>query len=242
MAAIQAFRAALGRVGFDDATQVAIVDQGITTMDDLLLVGKDQVKQICKMIRDKDNIVITFMQHQMLDAMRYWVSTRVRRGLAISAALFTRDVANECIQIMMVDTNESSEKAKTMSEPDKFKIDSNWEVFKEAVLTYLGQFQGGGRIQIKYVIRDNDINEPNAVYANDMERLIQTVPLEGELFVRDNRKVYGILKSLLLEGPGWNWIIHLDRAENGREAWKALKTTMKDNQKCLGEKMRLTKV
>ncbi|MGH7974684.1 MAG: hypothetical protein ACREBR_04100 [bacterium] len=70
MAAIQAFRAALGRVGFDDATQVAIVDQGITTMDDLLLVGKDQVKQICKMIRDKDNIVITFMQHQMLDAIR----------------------------------------------------------------------------------------------------------------------------------------------------------------------------
>ncbi|MGH7955223.1 MAG: hypothetical protein ACREOZ_04605, partial [Gloeomargaritales cyanobacterium] len=35
--------------------------------------------------------------------------------------------------------------------------------------------------------------------------------------------VYGIIKSLVLEGPGWNWIIHLDREENGRAAWKALK-------------------
>ncbi|MGH7974125.1 MAG: hypothetical protein ACREBR_01265 [bacterium] len=224
MATIQAFRAALGRVGFDAPTQTAIIDQGIATIDDLLLVGNDQVKQICKMIRDKDNIVLTFMQHQMLDAMRYWVSSRVRQGLAISAALFTRDVANECVQTMMVDTIESNEKMKSvLSVPDKFKIDGNWEIFKESVITYFGQLKGGGRIPLKYVIRDSDNGDREMNYATDMERLICTVPLEGELFTRDNRVVYGIIKSLVLEGPGWNWIIHLDREENGRAAWKAIK-------------------
>ncbi|MGH3055021.1 MAG: hypothetical protein ACRDL7_08605 [Gaiellaceae bacterium] len=36
--------------------------------------------------------------------------------------------------------------------------------------------------------------------------------------------MYGVLKSLLLEGPGWNWIIHLDQSRDGRKAWQALKS------------------
>ncbi|MGH3053995.1 MAG: hypothetical protein ACRDL7_03340, partial [Gaiellaceae bacterium] len=72
-------------------------------------------------------------------------------------------------------------------------------------------------------ICDYAVPPANAVYSNDIETLINTVPLRGEQFKRDNEKVYGIIKSLVLEGPGWNWIIQLDRSRDGREAWKALK-------------------
>ncbi|MGH7955276.1 MAG: hypothetical protein ACREOZ_04875, partial [Gloeomargaritales cyanobacterium] len=142
-----AFRAALGRIGFDAASQNAIVSQGFTRMNDLNLVGKDDVKRICKIIKDNDNIVIAFMQQQSLEAMRYWVSSRTRRGIDTSANLFNRDVADEQIEKMLVDFSEASDKTdispKTM--PDKFKNEGNWTIFKDALNTYLSQIKGGDR-------------------------------------------------------------------------------------------------
>ncbi|MGH7974029.1 MAG: hypothetical protein ACREBR_00785 [bacterium] len=219
-----AFRAALVRIGFDASSQNAIVSRGFTRMSDLNLVGKDDVKRICKIIKDNDNIVIAFMQQQSLEAMRYWVSSRTRRGIDTSANLFNRDVADEQIEKMLVDFSEASDKTdispKTM--PDKFKNEGNWTIFKDALNTYLSQIKGGDRIPLNYVIRDRDVPDPTAVYASELEHLTSTVPLSGEHYNRDNIKVYGIIKSLALEGPGWNWIIHLDREQNGRNAWKAL--------------------
>ena len=47
-------------------------------------------------------------------------------------------------------------------------------------------------------------------------------PLTGESFTRDNVKVYGIIKQLVLEGPGRSYILPFDNASNGRAAWMAL--------------------
>ncbi|MGH3054590.1 MAG: hypothetical protein ACRDL7_06385, partial [Gaiellaceae bacterium] len=202
------------------------MNQGITMMEDLNLVGKDDVKRICKIIRENNaEIVITFMQQQLLESMRYWVSTRTRRGLDIAATLFNRDVANESVKKMLIDSAEMRDKTESAikSMPDKFKNESSWNVFKDAVDTYLSQLKGGDRIPLNYVIRDNDDVDNEAHYENDVERLISTVPLRGEHYNRDTIQVYSILKLLVLEGPGWNWIIHLDRVRDGRAAWKALK-------------------
>jgi hypothetical protein len=40
------------------------------------------------------------------------------------------------------------------------------------------------------------------VYANENERGIAMAPLTGDSFIRDNVKVYGVIKQLVLEGPG----------------------------------------
>lgn len=220
-----AFRAALGRIGFSEQAQEAVVRQGFSSIDDLNVLGKEDIKRVCKIIRDNDaDISIPFMQQQLLESMRYWVKTRKRRGLHTHAVLFTRAVADDYAQLMLVDMEDVDDKAEgTKLMPDKFKYGSKWNTFKEAVDTYLSQVKGGGRVPINYVIREHDVPPIDAMYSNDIEQLISTVPLRGEHYKRDNDKVYGIIKSLVLEGPGWNWIIHLDRSRDGRDAWKALK-------------------
>ncbi|MGH3053398.1 MAG: hypothetical protein ACRDL7_00285 [Gaiellaceae bacterium] len=223
---LTAFRNALGRIGFTEPVKDAIVNQGFRTIGDLNVLGKDDIKRVCKIIRDKDDeLSLPFMQQQLFEAMRYWVKTRKRRGKDVEATMFTRSVAEEYAQIMLVDAEDAGDKADgTKLMPEKFKFGTNWNVFKEAVDTYLSQIKGGDRIPLNYIIRDDAVPGNDAVYSNDMEELINTVPLRGEHYKRDNDKVYGVLKSLVLEGPGWNWIIHLDRSRDGRKAWQALRS------------------
>ena len=53
---------------------------------DLLVLGKDDVKGICKIICAKPNpVLIPFMQQQMFEAMCYWVMTHLCLGLLTAA-------------------------------------------------------------------------------------------------------------------------------------------------------------
>ncbi|MGH3053812.1 MAG: hypothetical protein ACRDL7_02410, partial [Gaiellaceae bacterium] len=217
------FRAAMSRIGFNVNVQNEVIRQGFNTIDDLNVLGKDDVKRICKIIRENEEVVtIPFMQQQLFEAMRYWVKTRTQRGQNTAANLFTRETAIEYMQLLLTDSEDTLEKAETKTMPGKFVVQSNWNVFKEAVDTYLSQLKGIDRIPLNYVIRIDEIPAADAIYHNDLNELINTVPLRGDHFNRDNDRVYGIIKSLVLEGPGWNWIMHLDRARNGRLAWHSL--------------------
>jgi hypothetical protein len=86
--------------------------------------------------------------------------------------------------------------------PDKFKIASNWKIFSEAIETYLTQLLGSGRVPLSYVIRQNDIPDPDAVYDTQQEENVAIAPLVGTSYQRDNARVYAIIKQLVLEGPG----------------------------------------
>jgi hypothetical protein len=79
-AELVAFRAALGRLGFNNQQQDAINAQGLISMQSLLFYQKDQIKRICKVIREhaENPLNINVMQEQWLETMRYWVRKRSR--------------------------------------------------------------------------------------------------------------------------------------------------------------------
>jgi hypothetical protein len=52
MAETVTFRAALAHVGLLPAVLDTIVEQGITTIGDLLIFQKDQIKHLCKVIQE----------------------------------------------------------------------------------------------------------------------------------------------------------------------------------------------
>ncbi len=117
-----------------------------------------------------------------------------------------------------------SERESDVKMPEKFKLTSKWIVFSETVDTYLNRLLGQGGIPLNYVIRTIDIPVPGTQYETEQELAIATAPLVGDQFDLDNKRVYGIIKQLILKGPAWAYITsNIDRTKNGRAAWLALR-------------------
>ena len=92
-----ALRGALERIGFSEDARNAVTDPdlgGITAIGQLARLQKEQIKRICKVIRDAE-IPISVMSEQMFEVMRYWVTQRVRLQLPVIAAAFTNEVIEE---------------------------------------------------------------------------------------------------------------------------------------------------
>jgi hypothetical protein len=106
--------------------------------------------------------------------------------------------------------------------PDKFKAPSNWKVFSEAMDTYLGQLKGTGRIPLRYVVWCLAQPPDDALHETELEQSVAMAPLIGPDYMRDNARVYAIIKQLVLEGPGRSYIMPFDRASDGQAAWLAL--------------------
>jgi hypothetical protein len=108
-----AFRQALGRIGFSVAAQDALNQNGFNGMYNLMIYSKDQIKGVCKVIRENtmNPIPISMEQEQLLTAMRHWVKTRVRTNRDINPDLFTRDVAiAEAIKMVNIAEEAQGEK------------------------------------------------------------------------------------------------------------------------------------
>jgi hypothetical protein len=89
-AAANAFRAALGRIGFNAQTQDAMNENGFLTILDLTTVEEDDLDRLPKHLeswRDPDDdpadqVRVPFVSLKCLKAMRYWVlSQRLKFGI-----------------------------------------------------------------------------------------------------------------------------------------------------------------
>jgi hypothetical protein len=76
---------------------------------------------------------------------------------------------------------------------------------------------------MQYVIRTDAIADPQAIYVTPQAHLVAIAPLVSDSFNRDNAKVYGLIKQLILEGPGQTYIMRCNIDTNGRGAWNALR-------------------
>jgi hypothetical protein len=132
-------------------------------------------------------------------------------------------VAQEEMIKMVISIEKLTKKEPDVMLPDKFKITTKWIVFSEAILTYLGRLKGtASKIPLNYVLHDNEVPDPNAIYETEQEQFIQNAALHGAPYMRDNERVYSVIKQHIVEGPAWSSITpEIDRANDGR-AWLAL--------------------
>jgi hypothetical protein len=224
-----AFENALARTGFaPDECQAFIAASGCINMAMMGLLSADQISKICKRLstRAANPIVLSAIQEQLLLAMRFWVANLQRLQQPIIADRFTTVLALNQAQMMRQSLKDDSRADKEMvaKAPDKFKNATNWKIFAEATETYLAQLTGSGRVPLSYVIRRVAVlPDPDIAFETEQARMIALAPLNGSSFQRDNAKVYGIIKQLVLEGPGRTYILCFDSAADGRSAWQALR-------------------
>jgi hypothetical protein len=234
--AINAFGAALGRIGINPATRAAISDNGFATILDLATVQEEDLDRLPKHLEAWRNpaapanqqVRIPFVSLKKLKAMRYWVVAQRCIGVdAPRAQDFTEEILEATIARMKDDKDyEAATKDTEVRKPDKLTDLGKWTRFYELLSTYLGRVKGAALIPLIYLVREHEEVTPeiqNADYGSVQERLIATTALSGPHFELDNRTLYDELKPLVVDGPGWSFIKKFDKKKQGRKALLALK-------------------
>ena len=62
---------------------------------------------------------------------------------------------------------------------------------------------------------------PPDEFENDAKERMYQVPLNGNAYMEDNKKVYLKLKEYLVETDGWAWIKTFDRSQDGQAAYQS---------------------
>jgi hypothetical protein len=109
-----------------------------------------------------------------------------------------------------------------ISVSDLGKFDpEEFETGETAFVNLLSQTRGMQGESLKYVACEAVMP---AVFADDAKRRMYQLPLTGGAFEEDNKQMFLLLKSYLINMPGWTWIESFNATENGRGAFLAWAT------------------
>ena len=240
------FKAALQRIGLNDASVNAIGSQGYLEIDDFLDLsegGVDKMAEYIKKlfpIKDPKNpnvatdVMIPFRSLTLLSAMRHWHAQKNRTGESNDATLFDGAV----IKLAMARYKEEKEikeatKGVDPVKPKPLKDLSHFRSFKEGFDSYTQQIRGAACIPINYVYRMDEVETPEALaadnYADEDARLGARTKLSGTHFKIDNRMVFEFLEAHCSTGPGWVFIKQFKRTHDGRQAMLTLKLQSEGN-------------
>ena len=146
-----------------------------------------------------------------------------------------RDMASELYKIYsnMKDHEKDDADKDIETKIPSLKGASNWRSFRDLVIMKLTQTKGKAGYSVAYVIDNkprtaSKKTDPRLeVDLQDLseENVFETHPVHfGTAFKEDNKKVWNVIKSLLLETPSYDHIIGCNRTADGRKAWSLLQT------------------
>ena len=132
-----AFKAALTRILFTNKAAEALIGEGITSLGELKSLSSEDIKTLCKVIREDAGNEITFMNQKYLDAMRVWVQEKEMFNIDICAADFNIAVAKEYIAKMRKKEEIGKDADRDVAKkPDEFE-GKDWNRFHKVMDAYL---------------------------------------------------------------------------------------------------------
>jgi hypothetical protein len=160
--------------------------------------------------------LINARQSKSLQLLVWWVQDR--KSCNAGYKRFNLDARNHAIEVISVPTD--SETATLML--TKFQS-GKWPNWSKSVKNYLSGLQSIQMITIDYSIRQ--LLDPNNPFlmCDPGQQVKYNARLTGLLFNQDNKRVFRILKDLTLGTLAWEFIKHLDNAQDGHACWNTLK-------------------
>lgn len=208
----------LGVCGIDtDAKRASIIAEGFTEVADFanLRQGKDipdMAKRLIGLRANQGQARIGQLQIRYLEALVYWTKDKKRRGQPVVADDWTVEVRNTCLEKLDLE-EQVEESAEAATDPGKFTT-AGWVTWELAVINKLGGIKGASGVPLNYVVRKSKPDDYE--FADDDERLLYEVPLEGPVFEQDAHAVHRIIKGLTLGTDAYNWIKAEQSKRNGR--------------------------
>lgn len=218
---------ALIRLGLTEVAAREFTDNGITTLHRLRTLSEDDLKALIKQIH-RDNagggagLLIPFGSQQYIQAIRFWAGRMHITGRPYNVQDVDEQLAAGWAETMKIEKEASVTPTDIIKAPEPFKKETKWKMWRESLATYLHSKSGQASIPLAYIIRDNDIAPPDAVYTTSHDLLVNRAIHYGMEYNTNNGIVFDLLQSLTLNGPAWSWISGFQATRDGRGAWKAL--------------------
>lgn len=211
----------IGMVNVADRNTLVDVE-GFASIADLgILDGDNDINEMAKRLASRPaaagRVIIGTVLIKRLQGLVWWVRDRQKRDLPLDPAEFDDAAMRQAIEMRQVrkelrDKTEPEVKELGTFNPDYF------ESYEDAFINFLARTTGVQGEPLRYVVRDDT---PPAEFANDEQRRMYQLALDGRAFELDNTIVFQKLKAFLLDTPGWAWIESFDASENGRAAFMA---------------------
>jgi hypothetical protein len=150
------------------------------------------------------------IQVKKIQALCYWVRDQQKHGQGITQDDWDDDTVMATIEKMCIEKGRDTGNVLVM-DLGKFNPD-DFETHETAFINLLAQTYGAQGENLKYIVADVIIP---AEFVDDAERRMYQLPFTGKAYSMDNKSVYRLLKSFLINMPGWTWIEPYDTMENG---------------------------
>jgi hypothetical protein len=188
----------------------SIADFGILEDKDMF----EMVKCLGNRMVAAGRVNVGAIQVKKLQALCYWVRDQQKHGQGITQDDWDNDTVMVTIEKMRIEKGRDTGNVLVM-DLGKFNPD-DFETHETVFINLLAQMYGVQGENLKYIVHDVVIP---AEFVNDAEWCMYQLPLTGEAYSMDNKSVYRLLKSFLVNTSGWTWIEPYDTMENGRGAF-----------------------
>lgn len=245
MADHPSFSACLNRLGFDVPTRNLLETQGIRTINDLTNLPFPEIDKMIQHlsrwkprtagVADDEDLApgptFPYLAVRKFKALRSWADYCILRGSVPNPAQFDDRTTTRFLNRLseLEEIAQAKKDGNEGKEPPKLASMAAWPTWVELFTTYLAQHRSAvAGTPLTYAIRDTDEVAPADLARDDWDSvdddLVATSVLAGETFARDSKRVFDILKPLVMEGPGWPFVQPFNRKRDGRAAFKALKS------------------
>ena len=236
MAEAVAFRAALGRCGFDNAACDFLVTQGFDTAETFaagIPDGRDATKDFVKNLSRQQlpaGVILPWVNLLKLRAFRAFLGYKAARGEALVAGEFTDVGAVDQIakwQKRVSELDAAKERDDKQEKAAELSRWSGWESFEESTTAFFKTYRNPTTgVTLDYLMRENDDVTADMLdeeYATIDDDLVTTTELDGDQYHLDNQRFWDLLKSLLINGPAWSHAKRFKSTRDGRSAWISIK-------------------
>jgi hypothetical protein len=231
MAGTVLVRGVLVLMGLTADGATAMIDDGLSTWEELSLQTDDDIESVCKSISKpgggEDGTTIAHTAESNVKLLCYYLRHQKRRSLA--------PVHTNMMLVTIRRLRSLRDQEKDHKEPKAPGIDAkDWPRTIEAIEEYLAECLGVTKIPLAYVIRESiePVAAPATGWPTHQHEMIdrapivvnaQAVPLVYiEHYMTDNTTVWTKIAAMTRDHECWTYVRSFLRAKDGRAAFKAL--------------------
>ena len=172
-----------------------LTEDGYNSIGTLVYWKHKDVREWCelktKLLANRGGVTYGDRRIKCLQGLAWWATDLTLRGHNINLDDFDNEAMIASVEDAALEYEESSKKSDT-EKPEKFSH-SDWTVWEESLYNYLHSIKNSRGIPISYVIRKDE--QPEDIPLRERE-IIYHANLEGNMFIRDSKRVLALLKEL----------------------------------------------